>query len=253
MTSAKSTRILNIASPIALLVLWEIAVRTGLVDGRMFPPPSNIAQRFWSMVVSGEIWPHIGMSLFRVIVGFSLGAAVGATIGIIMGLSVIVRAIIEPLVAATYPIPRTAIVPLFMLVFGLGEMSKIMIVAVSVFYVVLINAMTGVRSIDKIYLDVGKDLNISRFQAFWTIALPGAFPAIISGLKLGIGISFIVLVVAEFTGSELGIGYLIWSGWQTLDLDQMYVGLLIVAMLGWLAGLLMDEVEYYAVPWRRRQ
>jgi ABC-type nitrate/sulfonate/bicarbonate transport system permease component len=195
----------------------------------------------------------VGASLWRVTIGFALGATAGAVVGIIMGLSLNVRAIVQPLIAATYPIPRTAIVPLFLIIFGLGEMSKIMIVALSVFYVVLINAMSGVMSIERVYLDVGKDLNASRLNAFLTIALPGAFPTIMSGMKLGVGLSFIVLVVAEATGAETGIGYMIWSGWQTLDLDQMYVGLLTVAMLGWLSSMFMDEIEWYLVPWQRNR
>ena len=253
MTSAQKSRLLNIASPIGFLLLWELAVRAGLIDGRMFPPPSEIGVRFWFMSISGELWRHVGASLMRVCIGFTLGATAGAVVGIIMGLSITVRAIVQPLVAATYPIPRTAIVPLFLIIFGLGETSKIMIVALSVFYVVLINAMTGVMSIERVYLDVGKDLNASRFNAFWTIALPGAFPMIMSGMKLGVGISFIVLVVAEATGAETGIGYMIWAGWQTLDLDQMYVGLLTVAVLGWLTSMLMDEIEWVLVPWQRNR
>jgi ABC-type nitrate/sulfonate/bicarbonate transport system permease component len=248
-----STRVLNFLSPLVALLVWELAVRAGLVDGRMFTQPSHIAVRLWKMMIDGELWVHVGASVWRVTCGFAIGAVVGATVGIIMGLSKTVRAIVQPLVAATYPIPRTAIVPLFMLIFGLGEMSKIMIVALSVFYVVLINAMTGVMSIDRIYFDVGKDMSVSPMRSFWTIALPGAFPMIMSGLKLGVGISFLVLVVAEFTGSETGIGYMIWTGWQTLDLDLMYVGLLTVAMLGWLASMLMDEAEWYLVPWQRNR
>jgi NitT/TauT family transport system permease protein len=251
MTPGNKTRILNFASPLVLLLVWEVAARTGVIDVRLFPPPSEIAARLVSMAMSGELWTNLGASCMRVAVGFTLGSVSGVIVGLIMGLSPTIRAILQPLVAATYPVPRTAIVPLFLLVFGLGELSKIMIVALSVFYVVLINAMTGVQSIDRIYLDVGRDTKVSPFQAFMTIALPGAFPAIMSGLKLGVGISFIVLVVAEFTGSQTGIGFMIWSGWQTLDLDQMYVGLILTAMLGWLSSLLMDEIEAYFVPWRR--
>jgi ABC-type nitrate/sulfonate/bicarbonate transport system permease component len=253
MSSTRRTRLLNLASPLVFLLRWELAVRAGLIDGRMFPAPSEIAVRFWSMAISGELWRHVGASLWRVTIGFALGATAGAIVGIIMGLSLNVRAIVQPLIAATYPIPRTAIVPLFLIIFGLGEMSKIMIVALSVFYVVLINAMSGVMSIDRVYLDVGKDLDASRLNAFLTIALPGAFPTIMSGMKLGVGLSFIVLVVAEATGAETGIGYMIWSGWQTLDLDQMYVGLLTVAMLGWLSSMFMDEIEWYLVPWQRNR
>ena len=252
MTTA-STRALNILSPIGLLLVWQVAVAVGLIDRRMFPPPSEILMTLFSMARSGDLWINLLASLWRVTAGLALGSLAGVVLGVLMGLSAPVRAIIQPLVSATYPVPRTAIVPLFLIIFGIGELAKIMVVATSVFYVVLIASMTGVMSIERTYLDVGRDLGVSRFQAFTTIALPGALPAIISGLKLGAGIAFIVLVVAEYTGSQTGIGYMIWEGWQTLDIDQMYVGLLMIAVIGWLVSLLMDELEYLVVPWRRHR
>ncbi len=247
------TRALNILSPIALLAVWQLAVTAGLVDRRMFPPPSEILTTLFQMARGGDLWINLLASLWRVGAGLALGSFAGIVVGVSMGLSALIRAIIQPLVSATYPVPRTAIVPLFLIIFGIGEVAKIMVVATSVFYVVLIASMTGVMSIERTYIDVGRDLRISRFQAFRTIALPGALPAVIGGLKLGAGIAFIVLVVAEYTGSQTGIGYMIWEGWQTLDIDQMYVGLLMIAVIGWLVSLLMDEFEYLAVPWRRHR
>lgn len=251
MNSTATTRILNVVSPLALLLVWEVCVLSGLVDGRLFPAPSEIIGVLFQMIVTGELWPHVTASLTRILAGLAIGSAAGVTLGIIMGLSPLVRAIVQPVIAATYPVPRTAIVPLFLIIFGIGEMSKILVIAISVFYIVLINSMTGVMQIDRIYLDVGKDMRVSRFQAFLTIALPGALPTIMSGLKLAVGIAFIVLVVAEYTGSQTGLGYMIWEGWQILDLTRMYVGLLLVALFGWLATLLMDELEHVVVPWRR--
>ena len=251
MSSTFQTRILNIISPLALLLLWEVCVAGGIIDGRLFPPPSEILRALTQMVATGELWPHLTSSLTRIISGLAIGSAAGIALGVIMGLSPLVRAVIQPIIAATYPVPRTAIVPLFLIIFGIGELSKILVIAISVFYIVLINTMTGVMQIDRIYLDVGKDMQISRFQAFRTIALPGALPTIMSGLKLAVGIAFIVLVVAEYTGSQTGLGYMIWEGWQILDLTRMYIGLLLVALFGWLATLLMDELEHVVVPWRR--
>ncbi|WP_158807057.1 ABC transporter permease [Beijerinckia sp. L45] len=251
--TSRSTRFLNIVSPLGLLVIWQLAVQAGLVDRRMFPPPSEILTTLFHMAETGELWINLGASLWRVGAGLAIGSTAGVTIGIIMGLSPLVRALVQPIISATYPVPRTAIVPLFLIIFGIGELSKVMVVATSVFYVVIINTVTGVLSIDKVYLDVGRDMKVSRLQAFRTIALPGALPTIISGLKLGAGIAFLVLVVAEYTGSQTGIGYMIWEGWQILDLDQMYVGLLVIAVIGWLVNLIMDEVEYFAVPWHRHR
>ena len=149
-----------------------------------------------------------------------------------MGLNRWVRAVFDPLVAATYPIPKSAILPLALLIFGLGEGSKIFMVAVGVFFPVVINATTGVLEINQIYLDVGRNYKASRWNTFWTIALPGALPVIMTGFKLGIGIGLVLIAIAEMIGAKSGLGYMIWSAWETFSVEQMYVGLFMIAIIG---------------------
>ena len=139
------------------------------------------------------------------------------------------RAAFDPLIAATYPIPKSSILPLALLIFGLGEGSKIFMVAIGVFFPVVINATTGVLEINQIYLDVGRNYKASRWNMFWTIALPGALPVIMTGFKLGIGIGLILIAVAEMIGAKSGLGYMIWSAWETFSVEQMYVGLFMIA------------------------
>lgn len=247
-------RLLSIASPLAVLVLWELLVKVNLLDARFFPAPTSVFASLRELTASGELWQHIGISLERIAKGFVIGAVPGAVLGIAMGLNRWVRAIAGPVVWALYPIPKTAILPLIMLVLGLGEASKIALVAISVFFVVLINAMAGVRQIDPIYLDVGKNFGVGRWQFFRTIALPGALPVIMAGVKLGMGISLIVIVVAEMVGSSTsGIGYLIWLSWTTLEVEQMYAGLIVISALGILTSLALDELERFVVPWKKAQ
>src|SRR5207245_7563308 len=140
----------------------------------------------------------------------------GVILGITMGLSRPVRAAVDPLVASTYPIPKSAILPLILLIFGLGEASKIVMVALGVFYPVVINTMGGVLQIQKIYLDVGRNFRANRWQTFRTIALPGALPSIMTGIKLGVGMGLILIAIAEMVGAKEGIGFMIWDAWQVL-------------------------------------
>jgi ABC-type nitrate/sulfonate/bicarbonate transport system permease component len=244
-------RFLSIISPIAMLLLWEVMVRTGILDARFFPAPSQVAKALQGLAVSGQLWTDLQASLLRIFAGFLLGAVPGTVLGIIMGLNRWVRAILNPVIAATYPIPKTAILPLVMLLFGLGETSKIVLVAISVFFVLLINTMAGVMQIDPIYMDVGRNLKISRFQFFRTIALPGALPVITAGVKLGMGTSLIVIVAAEMIASNQGIGNLIWRSWSTLVVEDMYAGLLVISVLGLIFTWILDEVERMVVPWKR--
>ncbi|RYG06226.1 MAG: ABC transporter permease, partial [Burkholderiales bacterium] len=148
---------LSVLSPALLLAAWEIAVHFGKIDARFFPPPSRIFETLWEMTGSGELMTHLGISVQRILIGFFLGAVPGVIIGLAMGLMPLVRAAVEPLVDSTYPIPKIALLPMFIMIFGIGEASKYAIIATAVIYLVLINTESGVRNIEKIYLDVGKN------------------------------------------------------------------------------------------------
>ena len=245
-------RIISIASPLALLLLWEIAVRAGLVDARFFPAPSRILGRLVRLAESGELWTNTLASLQRLFWGALIGMIPALVLGLLVGLYRPVRAIVEPLVASTYPVPKSAILPLILLIFGLGEASKIVMVAIGVFYPVLINAAAGVREIDRIYLDVGHNFRASRWQVFRTIALPGALPLVMTGIKLGVGMGLILIAIAEMVGAKSGLGYMIWNAWEVLSVETMYVGLLMIALLGFLFTFALNELEHWIIPWKDR-
>jgi ABC-type nitrate/sulfonate/bicarbonate transport system permease component len=246
-------RLLGIASPLALLLLWEISARTGLVDTRFFPAPTSIVKQAVELTASGELWGHLSASLQRLLWGSLLGGIPALLLGVAMGLYRPIRAAIDPLISATYPVPKSAILPLILLIFGLGEASKIVMVALGVFFPVLINTITGVLQIDKIYLDVGKNFRASRWQTFRTVALPGALPSIMAGIKLGIGMGLILIAIAEMVGAKNGIGFMIWDAWQILSVETMYVGLIVISLLGFLLTLILNEIEGWILPWKQER
>jgi NitT/TauT family transport system permease protein len=243
-------RILSLASPIGLLVVWEVAARFGFIDTRFFPAPSSIISLLVAMVKSGELVTHTTTSLTRLFWGTVIGGIPALVLGVVMGLNRPIRAIFDPLIAATYPIPKSSILPLALLIFGLGEASKIFMVAIGVFFPVAINATTGVLEINKIYLDVGRNYKANRWNTFWTIALPGALPVIMTGFKLGVGIGLILIAVAEMIGAKSGLGYMIWSAWETFSVEQMYVGLFVIALIGFVLTVLLNELERFIIPWK---
>jgi NitT/TauT family transport system permease protein len=246
-------RLISLASPVLLLILWELLVRGGMLDARFFPAPSRIYGTFVELIRDGSLWSNTAASLKRLFWGFLLGGIPALLLGIGMGLNRTLRAIIDPLVATTYPVPKSAIFPLILLIFGLGESSKVVMVAIGVFYPVLVNSCTGVLEINKIYLDVGHNFGASRWQVFRTIAFPGAVPHIMSGVKLGVGMGLILIAIAEMIGSQSGLGYLIWSAWEILSVETMYAGLIVIALLGFLFSMILTEVERLLVPWRNRR
>jgi NitT/TauT family transport system permease protein len=243
-------RLISVVSPLVLLLLWEIAVRTALLDARFFPAPSKIFGTFVELLKDGSLAQNTWASLQRLFWGFLLGGIPALLLGVTIGLYRPVRAVVDPLVAATYPIPKSAIFPLILLIFGLGEASKIVMVAIGVFYPVLINSSIGVLEINRVYLDVGRNFGAGRWQVFRTIALPGAMPHIMSGIKLGLGMGLILISIAEMIGAKSGLGFMIWNAWELLAVENMYVGLIVIALLGFILSVLLNELERLLVPWR---
>ncbi|HEY4072520.1 MAG TPA: ABC transporter permease [Herbaspirillum sp.] len=243
-------RLISGASPIVLLIIWEILVRIGFLDARFFPAPSSIFETLVELVRDGSLWSNTWATLQRLFWGFFLGGIPGLLLGIGMGLNRPLRAFIDPLISTTYPVPKSAIFPLILLICGLGEASKIVMVAIGVFYPVLINSTIGVLEINKIYLDVGRSFKASRWQTFRTIAFPGAVPHIMSGIKLGIGLGLMLIAIAEMIGAKSGLGYMIWNAWEILSVETMYVGLIVIALLGFIFSMVLNEVERKLVPWK---
>jgi ABC-type nitrate/sulfonate/bicarbonate transport system permease component len=243
-------RLMSIGSPIGLLLAWELAARFGWIDIRFFPAPSTIIGVMSRMAISGELLEHVLISMQRITLGFLLGGIPAIILGVVMGISRPVRALVDPLIVATYPIPKSSLLPFILLIFGLGEMSKVVMVAIGVFFPVAINATAGVLQISPIYLDVGKSFKASRWDTFRTIALPGALPFIMTGVKLGAGLALILIAIAEMVGAKSGIGYMIWSAWETFAVAKMYVGLFVIALIGFAISILLNEVERWIIRWK---
>lgn len=243
-------RWLTAASPILLLALWEILSRTGILDARYVPPPSVVLETVFALTRSGELPLHLLISVRRILAGFLLGAVPAVALGLAMGLNRSVRALMMPVVAAIYPIPKIAVYPLIIFYLGIGEASKVSIVALSIFFLVLLNTMAGVTALDRVYFNIARAYGAGGRAVFTTVAWPGALPAIFTGLKLGLGFALIVIVGAELLGSDAGIGFLIWQSYQIFDVEKMFAGLLVTAVLGWTATLALDAIERRALPWR---
>lgn len=250
MGASGSERVMTFVSPLALLLIWEACAKLGWVDTRFFPAPTDILAKLVEMLKSGELLGNTVTSLKRLFWGFLLGGAPALLLGIVMGLNRPARTIFEPLIAAIYPIPKSSILPLALLIFGLGESSKIFMVGLGVFFPVVVNATTGVMQIDRIYLDVGRNFKASRWQFFSTIALPGAMPVILTGIRLGIGMGLVLIAVAEMMGAKSGLGYMIWNAWEIFAVEQMYVGLFTIALIGFVLSMSVKELERLLVPWK---
>jgi ABC-type nitrate/sulfonate/bicarbonate transport system permease component len=249
--SAKAReRLLYLISPIGLLIVWQLLLMAGFGDRRFIPAPTDIAVRYWRMLVSGELATHTGVTLVRVFAGFIIGAVPGVAMGLLMAMFRPVRIFFDPLIATLFPIPKIALMPLLLLAFGFGDASKIALVAIAVFFPVIVNTYVGAANIEKIYWDVAKNYGASQTVMFTRIVFFGALPMIFAGLRIALAVSFIVLVAAEFVATKSGIGYLIWNSWELLQVDIMFVGIVTVGILGLITSALFQEIERKVIPWK---
>ena len=243
-------RLLYLISPIGLLLLWQLLLMMGIGDRRFIPAPSDIAVRFVQLVANGELAVHVGVTLYRVFLGFVIGVVPAVAMGLLMAMFKPVRIFFDPLIATLFPIPKIALMPLLLLAFGFGDASKVALVAIAVFFPVIVNTYVGAANIEKIYWDVARNYGASQMVMFTRIVFFGALPMIFAGLRIALAVSFIVLVASEFVATKSGIGYLIWNSWELLQVDTMFVGIVTIGILGLITSVVFQEIERWAVPWK---
>jgi len=248
---ARRDVLLSVLTPIALLAIWELAARVGWIDARLFSPPTRIINEGAKMVASGQLWTNLEPTVVRLMVGFVTGAIAGIVVGLLMGVSRVVRASLGPMFTALYALPKIAILPLLLLIFGLTETPKILSVAISVFFILQINTLAGVMQIDDRILEAARAYRATGWRLFRFVLLPGAIPSIFTGLQVAAGSGVIVITAVEYVASNQGLGFLIWNSWLLFQPAQMYVGLIVVSLLGALLTWAIVLLERAVVPWRR--
>ncbi len=246
---------LGILVPIALLALWQLADAIGVLNRRFIPPPTQVFAGMWDGLTQGTLAKEIGTnglaSLERLLPGFLTGVAAGLIVGIAMGLFDSIRYGLAPVISATFPIPKIAIYPLVIVVFGIGDTSKVVVVAIGVFYMVAINTISGIMYSNGVYRDVATAFRIPTHVEYFRIVIPAALPSIMTGVRLGFGNALIVLVSAEFVSAQNGIGYYIWNAWQVLNIDAMFGGLIVIGAFGILGNWCLVALERKLIPWSR--
>ncbi|MCS6848957.1 MAG: 1,4-dihydroxy-2-naphthoate octaprenyltransferase [Anaerolineae bacterium] len=243
-------RWLTLVSPLVLLALWEALARASVLDPRFFSMPSEIFARLIVLLQDGTLLANTAITLRRVAVGFVLATVPAILLGVAMGVSGVARALFTPLVAAIYPVPKIALVPMVVLLLGIGEPAKYAIVVISVFFLVALNTVAGVRNVDPRYFDIARNNGASKWDLIWTVALPGALPSILTGVSLGLGFALTVIVGTELLLPQGGLGAMIWAAYQVYDIPTIFAALIVVALLGFAANWLMGEVERQLVPWQ---
>ena len=220
--------------PVLILILWEWASDTGRINGNVIPPPSKLVETFIQLVTSGKLGQGLLISFQRVFIGFLIASVIGIVLGFLMGLFIPVNKMLSSLVNILRPIPVIALIPIFIIILGIGEPANISIIIIGALWPVLLNTLAGVQSVDRKLLEVAYVYRISRKKIIFRIIFPSALYHILTGLRLGIGGAWVSVVAAEMIGATSGIGYMIMFAKSLAQASNMYVLVLVIGVIGFL-------------------
>jgi ABC-type nitrate/sulfonate/bicarbonate transport system permease component len=237
----------RIGALVAVLLLWQLAALSGLPDYIL--SPLEILKHFVAALGSRELYTDIGASLGRALPGFVIGSALGIAFGLAAGVSRALDSALSPVVFLSYPVPKIVLLPLFMLWFGIGDVSKVLIIALACFYPSFINAFYGARATQRILVWSARNMGATQAQIFRRVVLPGALPLIFAGMRVALALSFIVMFATEMINARSGLGHLIREAENGLRFDLMYVALLAIAILGYAGDRLLRFLRKKLLPW----
>ena len=242
--------VLGVIGILLVLVAWELASRLGLVRAILISSPSAVAAVGWAELQRGRIWGDVWATVSVWALGFTVAAVVGVAIGLVAGRYRRAGYLADPWLNALYAFPDLALVPVFILWFGIGLTFKVFVVVLAAVFFVAVNTLAGVRSTERRFVDVARSFGAGRGRVFWTVILPGSVPFIVAGMRQGAARAIVGVVVAEFISSNRGIGYLISVSGATLNTPRLMFGIVILAILGIAVGELLRRVERRFERWR---
>lgn len=238
--------------PLLMLAIWQTGSRHGWISSQTLPAPRIVLDTFLRLSVSGELKANIGVSMVRVLSGFAIGAGFGLVLGVAMGLSKAVKEYLYPTFKILAYVPLLGWLPLLIMVFGIGETLKFVLIAKASFIPITLNTYQGIRNVPAIYIEMGKVYRFTRLQLLRRIVFPAAFPSIWSGIRYGLTNSWLILVVVEMLASSEGLGYMMASGQQLFQLDLVLVAVAVVGLIGFFLDKLLEYAERHLLRWRRQ-
>jgi NitT/TauT family transport system permease protein len=241
----------GLVSIAVVLAVWEILARLFLENDLLMPAPSGVAASFWKLALSGELSRHFAATLLEFAYGFSTACLIGIPLGYWMGMHKWLEEWMDPWIATLYSIPIITFVPLIIIWFGIGMLSKVIVVFKITIVELILNTASGVKTIDPLWLEVSKSLRLSRWETVYKIRLPAALPYIVTGMRLGVGRALLGVIAAELLASNAGLGYLLRDASETWDSPKLFVTVVLLAAMGIASFTLIKKGEQKLAPWRR--
>ncbi|MCM3728424.1 ABC transporter permease [Neobacillus cucumis] len=233
-----------------LLILWETAPRMGLVDPTFFPPFSKVAESWWGLLISGDLYAHFQASILRSLFGFGLAILVAIPMGLIIGWYPLASKLLNPVLEVFRNTAALALLPVFILLLGIGETSKVSIVFFACTFPILLNTINAVRNVDPLLIKAAKSMALPSYRLFYKVILPASIPTIFTGIRMAGSSSILVLIAAEMVGAKEGLGYLINYSQQNFQIPQMYAGIITISLLGVAINYLLISLERKFSSWK---
>jgi NitT/TauT family transport system permease protein len=235
---------------VILLVSWEVLARSGSINTLFFPPPSVLLRTAAAMLRSGELGAQVRITLIRTVAGASLGVLAGIVTGLLMGISRRLRRSLEPVVSGLMATPKLALLPLLMLVLGIGETPRVVLIATAAFLLAALPMLDAVRALDAGYLELAKNYGAHAWDLVRWVYVPACLPYLFTGMRLALGRALGVCIAVEIVGAQEGLGQMIWAGWQTFQPEHIYLGVFCAAGLGAVFHASIRWLEMALVPWK---
>jgi ABC-type nitrate/sulfonate/bicarbonate transport system permease component len=242
--------VLGAASLAGGVVLWWLAGVSGLAEPTLLPPPQEVARTLAQMLGDGSLARHMAITLARVLAGFGVAVAVALPLGVVMALSRTVRDLVEPVIELLRPIPPLAAIPLAVLWFGIGEPTKVLLIALAAFFPVIVSTVAGFSAVQAVHVQAARLLGAGRWQVLWYVVARAALPDMVVGLRLGLGLAFLQLVASELIASSSGLGWLIWDARFHFLGDRILVGMIGIGVLGYGLNRMAVGLERRLVRWQ---
>jgi ABC-type nitrate/sulfonate/bicarbonate transport system permease component len=236
-------------SPVVVLLAWEAGSRLAVLNPLLVPPPSLVFIDIWELITTGELFQALWASLRRVLAGFAIAIVVAVAIGVLMASFRIVEDFVDPLVELIRPVSPLALFPLALLWFGIGDGSKIFLIALSCSFPVILNTYAGVKGIDGALVRAARSLGASQFEVIMRIILPGSLPGVLTGVRVAWGIALIVIIASEMVGAVNGLGFMVLDAQQTFKVERVFSGIIIIGVIGFLTDRGLRAIRRGLIPW----
>jgi NitT/TauT family transport system permease protein len=235
---------------IIVVLAWEALARLQLISTLFFPAPTVICATLVRLAASGELLTHLGITAQRLALGFLIGGVSGLALGWLTGWFPALRHALDPFVAALHPLPKVALLPLLMVVFGMGERASILAVAAATFFPLMINTMSGVQEIPSIYFEVAQSFGVRPGTVFRRVILPGSLPSVLAGVRIALNVALLVTIAVELVSTDTGLGNRIWFAWEVFRTEDLWAYLAVISILGVTLAAAVRWVSRWLAPWR---